>query len=39
MITEDLFEDDVVLDVPSIGTEYGRKMPGHHDANGDHCNP
>lgn len=39
MILDDIFEGDVVLDVPSAEMEYGRKMPGHQDSNGDHCLP
>lgn len=37
MIPEDIFEGDIVLDVPCAAAEYGRKMPGHQDSNGDHC--
>lgn len=33
----DLFEGECVLGVPEPADEYGRKMPGHQDANGDHC--
>lgn len=36
-IVDSLFEGELVLEVPSIGDEYGRKMPGAEDANGDHC--
>jgi hypothetical protein len=37
MTQEDIFEGEIVLDVPSLGAEYDRKAPGHQDANGDHC--
>ena len=33
----ELFEDAPVLVVPQQAQEYGRKMPGAADANGDHC--
>lgn len=36
-IIDSLFEGEPVLGTPSIGDEYGRKMPGSQDANGDHC--
>lgn len=32
-----LFDDDAVTGVPTRGEEYLSKMPGHQDANGDHC--
>lgn len=37
MLFDEIFEFGVVLDVPSAAAEYGRKMPGHQDSNGDHC--
>ncbi|MBB6376969.1 hypothetical protein BKA01_004227 [Pseudonocardia eucalypti] len=33
-----LFDDDAVTGIPVRGDEYVRKMPGHGDAQGDHCN-
>ena len=35
---DDFFIGEGVLGVPEAADEYGRKMPGHNDANGDHCN-
>ena len=32
-----LFDDEAVIDVPSLADEYGRKMPGASDSQGDHC--
>lgn len=32
-----LFTGEVVLGVPTTAAEYQRKMPGHSDAQGDHC--
>lgn len=32
-----LFADEPVTGIPARADEYSRKMPGHQDANGDHC--
>lgn len=37
MLFDDIFEDDVVMEVPSAAAEYERKAPGYQDSNGDHC--
>ncbi|MGH3568773.1 MAG: hypothetical protein ACRDRH_22655 [Pseudonocardia sp.] len=29
MDLDDIFEGDVVVGVPTVAAEYGRKMPGH----------
>lgn len=38
MNLDDLFVGDAVTGAPLLSDEYGRKMPGQNDANGDHCN-
>ncbi|WP_267595303.1 hypothetical protein [Carbonactinospora thermoautotrophica] len=35
---DSLFEGALVLEVASHANEYGRKMPGSYNVNGDHCN-
>jgi hypothetical protein len=37
LLGDEVFEDDAVMAVPSAAAEYGRKMPGNQDSNGDHC--
>lgn len=37
MVAENLFDDVPALAVPRYADEYGRKMPGAQDAQGDHC--
>lgn len=37
LLSDEIFEDDAVMGVPPTAAEYGRKMPGHQDSNGDHC--
>lgn len=34
---DELFDDEPVMGVPAMAEEYSRKLPGHQDANGDHC--
>ena len=34
---DELFEGELVLEVPDAEAEYHRKMPGAYDAVGDHC--
>lgn len=38
-VSETVFEGELVLEVPSLQSEYGRKMPGDYDGanQGDHC--
>ncbi len=38
MDLDSLFESEAVIGVPLLADEYGRKAPGHYDANGDLCN-
>lgn len=34
VISDEIFEEEAVTDVPSAASEYDRKLPGHQDSNG-----
>jgi hypothetical protein len=37
VMSDEIFEGEPVMAVPSAASEYSRKAPGHQDSNGDHC--